>query len=52
MLSPLRSFVWYLQLLLPEECRRHTASEAACADAIRDVQAKEAGKSLSENKGE
>jgi hypothetical protein len=49
--SAFARFVWYLQLLLPEECRRHTASEAACADAIRDVQAKEARKSLSENKG-
>jgi hypothetical protein len=32
-------FVWQLQRCLPEDVRRHTASEAECAEAIADVQA-------------
>jgi hypothetical protein len=30
-------FVWQLQRCLPEEVRRHTASEVDCAEAISDV---------------
>jgi hypothetical protein len=31
-------FVWQLQRCLPEEVRRHTASEVDCAEAISDAQ--------------
>ena len=34
--SPFVSFVWELQKCLPAECRRHTQSEAALADALSD----------------
>lgn len=33
--SPFVSFVWELQKCLPAECRRHTQSEAALADALK-----------------
>jgi hypothetical protein len=36
--SPFTLFVWELQKCLPEECRRHTHSEAALADAISQAQ--------------
>jgi hypothetical protein len=32
------AFVWQLQRCLPEEVRRHTASEVDCAEAISDAQ--------------
>ena len=34
--SPFVSFVWELQKCLPAECRHHTQSEAALADALSD----------------
>jgi hypothetical protein len=37
--SAFARFVWHLQQSLPVECRRHTASESACADAISEAQA-------------
>jgi hypothetical protein len=36
--SPFVLFVWELQNCLPEECRRHTHSEATLADAISKTQ--------------
>jgi hypothetical protein len=36
--SPFARFVWELQTCLPEECRRHTHSEGALADAISEAQ--------------
>jgi len=34
--SPFVSFVWELQKCLPTQCRRHTQSEVALADALSD----------------
>ena len=35
--SPFALFVWELQKCLPAECRRHTQSEAALADALSEA---------------
>jgi hypothetical protein len=36
--SPFVPFVWELQKCLPADCRRHTQSEAALADALSEAQ--------------